>query len=604
MSNSHFARIALAASVTCAAALSGVPTAFAGGLELVGQGPISVGRGGAVTARADDPLVLAHNPAGLAELRGQQLHISFALALFNACVDPAGYYGWGTYLGGKASRFIDPKTGNEEALRLAAIDNSTGTPIAVEHDYYREPYDTVCLEQNITPIPQLAWSARVTEDFGIGFGFIFPQAQPSGNWGAHGSGLIRGRSGELRPAPTRYQLLSSANLGAFPTLGFGYRVFDALRIGAAFEWGIIAINNYTMSAALGGTSPSNDIVSHVIAQDWFVPGITASVHLVPVDAIDVVVAFRWQDAINAKGVADLTGGSFDPQFVPSRVSNFEINSVRMNLPWKLRAGIRYADRLAPRPSGTGSDESDFASGETIQDSLGTERWDIELDVEYQANSVNQEQVVDFVDGQRIEFQPVIPAAPGSTLPNAMIPNEVRIQKRWQDQVSVRLGGTYNILPNLLGISAGAHYETRGIDADYMQVDFWPLSRIGLHTGVIFRVSNALDIAISYAHIFQETLIVAPPAHRARQDVYDEYIATGGANGGVVNGIDHSVGVPLDRTGAGVEVITPPSQGTPDGTARVQQIVSNTAEGQPPYVTNAGRYRSSFDMVSVGVNVHF
>jgi long-chain fatty acid transport protein len=78
----------------------GAARAHAGGLEYTGQGAQSLARGGAVAARADDPMVLAHNPAGLAELRGSQFLLNINLALFDACVDPAGYYGWGAYLGG------------------------------------------------------------------------------------------------------------------------------------------------------------------------------------------------------------------------------------------------------------------------------------------------------------------------------------------------------------------------------------------------------------------------------------------------------------------------------------------------------------------------
>ena len=111
--------------------------------------------------------------------------------------------------------------------------------------------------------------------------------------------LLENEDGELRPAATRYMLLKSSNLGIFPTLGAGYRLLDALRVGLAVEWGVFAINNFTMAPAGGGTSPHNDVRAHTKAQDWLVPAFTASVHVVPVDAIDFVVAFRWQDRIDS-----------------------------------------------------------------------------------------------------------------------------------------------------------------------------------------------------------------------------------------------------------------------------------------------------------------
>ena len=171
MGKSLFASAAIACSLAAFA-----PTARAGGLEYTGQGAQSLARGGAVAARAEDPMVLAHNPAGLAELRGSQFLLNLNLALFDACVDPAGYYGWGAYLGGKPTRLRDPDTGQQQILRLSEIENGA----AAEPNYYSDPYDTVCLDQTITPLPQIAWSRRVTEELGIGFGLIFPSVQPAG----------------------------------------------------------------------------------------------------------------------------------------------------------------------------------------------------------------------------------------------------------------------------------------------------------------------------------------------------------------------------------------------------------------------------------------
>ena len=56
-------------------ALCVVPeTALAGGFEVPAAGAHSLGRGGAWSARADDPMALLYNPANLTELRGVQLH--------------------------------------------------------------------------------------------------------------------------------------------------------------------------------------------------------------------------------------------------------------------------------------------------------------------------------------------------------------------------------------------------------------------------------------------------------------------------------------------------------------------------------------------------
>jgi long-subunit fatty acid transport protein len=577
----------------------GVSSASAGGVEYTGQGSQSLARGGAVAARADDPMVLSNNPAGLAELRGSQFLFNINVALMDACVDPAGYYGWGVYDGGQLSQLRNPSTGKNEKIALGTIDYTGSKPkAAVGDEFYQDPYDTVCLDQNVVPLPQIAWTRRISEDLGIGFGILYPAVLPSGRWGGR-DGVIRGDDGDLRPAATRYMLLNSTNLGIFPTLGAGYRISQMLRVGLAVEWGVIAINNLSMASLQGGTRPNYDILAHVKAQDWFVPGFTASVHIVPIDSLDLVTAFRFQDDIDASGDTDLTTGLFDPGLKPHRNGELTMNSFKQNMPWKLRQGIRYAERLAPRPLGTGRDEADPASPEVIHDPLQDERWDAELDVEYQINSRNQKQTLDYPDGQSLAN----PTGGDMRIPYP-VPNvsdgkrQTVVEKHWKDQISVRLGGTLNVVPGLFGVSAGANYENRGIDPDYMQIDFWPVERVGLNTGLILRAAKAIDVVLAYGHIFQETVVVAPPAHKSRYDIDMERMGTNPSN------IDKTVGVPVDIAGTGTDVLEEQSQGTPDGTARVSQQINQSASGYPPYIVNAGRYRSNFDIFSVGVNVHF
>src|SRR5438876_5400194 len=53
--------------------------AEAGGFYVPDIGPRAVAEGGAVTAQAEDPATLFHNPAGLGALRGTQLMASTTL---------------------------------------------------------------------------------------------------------------------------------------------------------------------------------------------------------------------------------------------------------------------------------------------------------------------------------------------------------------------------------------------------------------------------------------------------------------------------------------------------------------------------------------------
>jgi hypothetical protein len=133
----------------------------------------------------------------------------------------------------------------------------------------------------------------------------------------------------------------------------------------------------------------------------------------------------------------------------------------------------------------------------------------------------------------------------------------------------------------------------------MQIDFWPVSRVGLHTGIILRVAKRIDFLVSYAHIFQETITVSAPFHALRSDIGAARNVTGSAEN-----IDKTVGVLLDRAGTGQEVLVEEPPASADGEARLEQNLSRSPLEQPPYITNSGTYRSNFDVLGVGLNIHF
>lgn len=566
-------------------------TARAGGIEYAGQGARGLARGGATKAKAEDVQVLMNNPAGLAEIRGTMLQADFQVALMDACVDPIGYYGWGVYRGGSPAEFTDPKTGEVTKLNLGQLYSEGG-----EQQYYTEKLDTVCLNHMPTPIPQAAWATRVNDWFGIGFGVMFPSVTPQGNWGNAKDGVIRGASGELRPSPLRYMKISSGNIGVFPTLGVGFKLFQQLRLGATFQWGIFSIHQRQMAASGGGTSPAADVIAEIRAVDWFVPSLTASAHIVPMDALDIVVAFKWQDKVKAPGEMEVTTGVFAPDFNTHTTRGITVDRAEQALPHKLSVGVRYADRLAPRPRDDGDSEADEANDSRLRDPMSEERWDIEADLDYTINQQIHDTQLAPTPNQNIEFE-----APDGTIskiqfPSTNLPVNV-IERNWKNQIGVQLGGSYNIVPGVFSLHGGVNFETRGVDAQYMNVDFWPLRRYGVHGGVTLRIDRRIDLTLAYGHIFQETLHVAAPPH---QDRLEET-----AEGGVNKGIDKTVGTPQDRTGAGTIVANEPKQAqAPDATANLEQELTATAAGDPAYVINSGNYRSNLDVVSVGIQLHF
>ena len=149
----------------------------------------------------------------------------------------------------------------------------------------------------------------------------------------------------------------------------------------------------------------------------------------------------------------------------------------------------------------------------------------ELDVEYLLASRNDDYVIDYQEGQTIEeetLEGMVTSSAFPQAPRAGASTDTVIPKRWKDQLSVRLGGSYNLVPGVFGVSVGGHFETSGVDPSYMQPDYWPVQRWGLHAGIKLRVAGRIDFVASYAHIFQETVVVAPPPHEATESAFSRY----------------------------------------------------------------------------------
>jgi len=534
--------------------------ATAGGLEYAGgTGARSLARGGAVHAKADTPLVLRYNPAGLAELRGGSFIGSFNVALHQACFDAYGFYGWGVGDAMGDAELTAPG-GQRDVIALDAP------------DYLGEPLPEVCMKQAVTMIPNGALSYRLTESLGVGFGMIFPSAMPGGRW-ADGHGLIRNDAGELRPSPARHMMVASGTTGIFPTLGVGYRVTDYLRLGVALQWGIVWADLTVNTAKDPGNEPGDDVLNRIIGEDLFVPGVNASVHLVPMDAVDAVLTFRWQDDIELdRTTIYATTGVFEQREQPLADQELFLTTIEQPLPWSATLAIRYADRLLPRPTGTGRGEA--ALGD-IRDPMRDERWDVELDVQYQFNGRVDRTVArpdDTCDAQLQGCSQIITERTDSDVPDVIaFPSEAQrdgivIERRWRDQVSVRLGGSYNVLPGLLSLHAGAHWENRGIDPAYMTPDAWPLARVGLHTGVTYRY-RMLDFTLAYGHIFQETLRVGSP----------------------------------DIDGAAVD---PSEPADVDAVAAFEQQAGREQAGEQPAIVNAGQYVSALELFAFSIMAHF
>ncbi len=132
-----------------------------------------------------------------------------------------------------------------------------------------------------------------------------------------------------------------------------------------------------------------------------------------------------------------------------------------------------------------------------------------------------------------------------------------LARNYQDTFSLRLGGQWNAIPKWLTVRAGGWWESPAHRVGYTMLDFPSLNRFGLAAGLSTEW-RGIEFGIAYAHVFQQDRTVC-----------------------------------VNQAGIYQQVMQPDgSMLVHDGTA------------PDPYPVNAGRYSGSFDVVTIGLNLHF
>lgn len=565
--------LALIALVTLA------PTAaHAGGFELAAPGTRSLGRGGAFMARADDPMALGYNPAALAFLPGYQLQLGSHLILYDACVQRSGTYG-------------DSSPGSGVESRFGFADDPA---------FSDRPFPEVCRGGAPGPSPQLVFAARPIEQLGFALGILAPSGVGSSSWG-ESDGTVTAEDGTVLPTPVRYGGIDASLLLFHISAGVGFSPIPELSFGATFQWGISTVNfNTFTSAGSGPQDPAQDINTRLQVADYFVPAAVFSVHAVPIPQLDIVAMARISDGIDADGTLNLTTGFYgtgmDGSYAPFG-SAIEGVNLRTAQPFQFGLSVRYSDQRNPdrRPRAVSDhnrreelrgerppdDEGPWGQN-TVVDSMLTEVFDIELDFIYQFNDPVNDFVVTNPMGATVgicEPRPGEDAAAaqarcmseGANL-TAGVPQTIPLAKGWRDQLIFRLGGDFNVLPGLLAIRGGVHFETSGVNQNYQTQDFIPGMRLGLHLGTTVRIER-FDFSLAYAHVFQFTETITDARYRH----------TAALGGGVDNG-------QCEGDGA-----YDPDRPVVDRGCYPMGIGS---------VINAGTYSASFNLLSLSMRYHF
>jgi long-subunit fatty acid transport protein len=567
------ARRSLGALLLLAMIVGSPLPAMAGGTEFPADGTRNLGRGGAGMARADDASVMIRNPALLADLWDDSALLGANLLLVDACFQATGGYGLnittpdGIRLGDQLL-----------ATRVPATMLADGTPLV---DITAEPYPEVCYQGPTPFLPHVALTMKPTSDLGVGIGF-FPPDNAALNQFGNRDGTVDTPNG-LRPSPLG-SIRSHLNTSYFSVLGaVGYRVNDWIRVGLGFQWQLVVFQSRSFVPAynLSGLKASGLVRTDVWGRDLFIPAVVASVHVKPIDALDVAFGFKWSDRVQSKAKLDLTSGAYGigervdffnersgmlrplASTVPTLSANqgADVNAPPISVP-QISFGVRYADRLKPMIKDADWKAAKAASGRVTEDSMQNERWDIELDVIYYMTSFIDRTEVNFSNAQAefraVQEDGVITERTAFDIGDCFemgadgrcVRRVAFTEARGKDQITARLGGDYNILPGLFTIRAGGSYEADGQDAQWRTPFQYFSNRIGLHAGFTVRLAGKTDFSFGFAHFIQQSLrLQVNPASAVS---YDNYVA---ANGGDPARYHYAPGEALDGT-AGVEIANP------------------------------------------------
>jgi hypothetical protein len=597
--------------------------AAAGGTEFPADGTRNLGRGGAGMARADDPYVMVRNPARLADLWDDQAMLGAHFLMADSCFQPIGGYRIGST--GTASAI---QVGDETLVlnTPAGATDLDGEPL---NAFQSEPYPEVCFEGPMPFLPHVALTMKPAHNIGVGLGFFPPDNAALNQWGNR-DGTVDTENG-LRPNPLRYYR-SHLNTSYFSMLAaIGYRPAQFIRIGFGFQWQLAVYQARTWTTSVTGLNPINDVRTDVFGRDLFIPGFVHSVHIKPIDALDIALSFKWSDLVKSKAKLDLTSGAFGTgerfQYlgmdsdtptggttaIPTTSHN-QPGDVRSGPVWvpQLSFGVRYAQRLKPLIHHREWAKAKAASS-TTEDSMQNERWDIELDFVYYLTSMYD--YTEFTnDSATISLQTIdqsgtpsnITTAVGDCIePLVIKPGElcrkrqVRTQINGKNQFTARIGGDYNVLPGRFTVRAGASYEEDGQDVEWLNVQQYMYGRMGLHTGFTVRIAEKTDFTFGFAHFVQKEIRLQVGGARLADfiQLYQQAEAPRGV-GAETYHLETGSGFAVDPKGP--EAM---KKGPFDGIAGVE--VPNAGQMEPgPYFINAGSYYYNLSVLSFEVTQRF
>ncbi|MCP4680626.1 MAG: hypothetical protein GY854_35110 [Deltaproteobacteria bacterium] len=431
--------------------LSVCPKTYAGGLEVPDLGAVAIGRGGAFAARADNLSAFYYNPAGLSKNKGVNLLVGVTLFNVNLHYLRSGSTDDSGGVGTVEMNGVDVYNPSRDFAEI-------GPENPESSDYH-----SISGERPLSPLPMMVFSwgdAFNVEGLALAVGLITPSSFYLPKYPEKG--------------PGRYAIREGSFLVASPGIGISYAVNRYIQVGGVFLGGAAFLD---MSVAIRPVPRLNDPLFYnenlggdadlsIETKDWFAPSGIFGVLSNPLDWLEVGVAVKLPQKIEANGKAKYTAPT-DDLINSDLVSGRDDITLRFHFPWVVRAGVRYIHRYFDI-------EADFV----WENWSSFERFEFDMDAELFQDAVEEE--------GRME------------MPDAEVP------KHFRDTYSVRLGGDVEVWPEHIAARIGGYYQTSAYpkNNDTFNLDFPFGEQVGVGGGLTWHACSYLDVNAGYLHVFQ------------------------------------------------------------------------------------------------------
>ncbi|MCC6749302.1 MAG: outer membrane protein transport protein [Deltaproteobacteria bacterium] len=447
----------------------------AGGFHYPELGTVGLSRGGAFVATADDPTAIYYNPAGAARIVGTQILLSGNLLNETLRFQRRSYE--------DPTRAPD-RYPNDPTQRMPEVVNSDG--------WFPAPFFAVTSDLHVLRPYRIVLMAGIYGPNAHNTRTMPRYCKPGSN---PCEPVDKGQA-----SPARYETVSTELLVLYPTFGAAWRPIKSLSLGAVLQLGYNTMTYKTVVAGLMSENPDTDVEATLNMSSGISPTGIFGVHWAPLPFLELGASVRIGFTFHATGQVCMgTKEAGKPcQGLPKETVDKLPLKIRlepnpapahMDIPkaWVVRTGARYVHR----------------------DGEGKEKADVELNFVWENTSRLKSFL--FVPDQPIK---TVLEETGETFTQV---KELAEPYEWQNSWSLRLGGSYRFhrifSDATLILRAGGFYEAPAQKDDYVRLAFMPFERGGFTLGGGLRWRRyAVDVG--YAHIFNKTVTIAPPAGAA------------------------------------------------------------------------------------------